>query len=196
MRRYAFFIGLFPILALRLIDKVVLNVTGSSIADKLQGGLLIAYYPLKISGGSISPVAVLLALIGIILISLLALRLIGGKYIERKYGTWDCGFEALNPRMQYSATGYSKPIRIVFRILFRPSREITLTGDHIYHPETIEYTTTSFPLFEKKLYDPIFENAMQFSKWIKFTVQTGSTRSYLLYIFAAILVLMAYNMFV
>ena len=30
----------------------------------------------------------------------------------------------LTPRMEYTATGFSKPIRMIFKALFRPRREV------------------------------------------------------------------------
>ena len=79
-------IGLFPVTILKLIDAVAFSITGSSVLTKLHGGFLIAYYPLQIAQNSISPLIILIALAVIILFSILTLRLIGGKYIERKYG--------------------------------------------------------------------------------------------------------------
>jgi NADH:ubiquinone oxidoreductase subunit 5 (subunit L)/multisubunit Na+/H+ antiporter MnhA subunit len=190
-----FAVGSFPLLILKLMDKVVFSLVGSSILEQLRGGFVIAYYSLNISGGSISPAVLLIALAGVIVLALVIIRIIGGKYIERTYGTWDCGFEALNSRMQYSSTGFSKPIKIVFRILFRPARKTVVTGDFPYHPESIEYTTTSEPIFEKYIYNPFYERIRKFSKRTSFKVQTGSIHNYLIYIFMTVLILMIYNMF-
>ena len=188
-------VGLFPMLILRLIDGTVLSFTGTSIFEQLKGGFITVYMPLTVTGNSISPSALVIALAAIIIISLLVIRVIGGKYIERKYGTWDCGFEALNSRMQYTSTGFSKPIKIVFRSLFRPSREIHITGSQPYHPETIEYTVSSESLVEKYFYNPFYEKITKYSRRIKYSIQTGNIRLYLLYIFFAVVILMVYNRF-
>ncbi|UWG95364.1 formate hydrogenlyase [Dehalobacter sp. DCM] len=190
-----FGIGLFPMIIIRILDPVVVSLGGGSIFGQLQGGFIMAYYPLTVQAGSISPIALLLALGGIFLLTLGVLRIVGGKYVERKYGTWDCGFDALNARMQYTATGFSKPIKIVFRILFRPTRKTLLEGDSFYYPDSIEYTTTVASIFEDYLYHPVIKLFERFSKRTKFRIQTGSIHSYLLYIFVAVLVLMLYNRF-
>lgn len=188
-------IGLFPMFILKVIDGVIVDLTGVSFIGQLKGGFLIAYYPMNISGNSISPLTIFTFIIGIILLTLLVIRLIGGKYIERKYGTWDCGFEALDSRMQYTATGFSKPIKIVFKILFRPTRKIKVTGKHPYQPESILYTTSSESIFEKYIYYPIYSKIKLFSKMMKYRVQTGNIHNYLIYIFIVILILMVYNRF-
>lgn len=185
--------GLFPMAVLQGIDKVTLGLTGQSIIGRLKGGFLLAFYPMNISGNAVSPVVIVGVLAGVILTALIVIRMIGGKYIERKYGTWDCGFEALNERMQYSATGYSKPIKIVFKALFRPTRSIKIEGDLTYHPESIEYTVSAEPIFERYLYGPLVRAVKNFSKKIKFRIQTGSIHTYLIYIFLAVLALMLYN---
>ena len=126
--------GLFPMAVFNVLDRVAASLGGVSQAAHMQGGFLFVSSPIAIPGNSISPLSLLCALAGIVLVSLVVVRIVGGTYIERKYGTWDCGFEALNARMQYTATGFSKPLKIVFRILFRPSRELKKSGSLPYHP--------------------------------------------------------------
>jgi formate hydrogenlyase subunit 3/multisubunit Na+/H+ antiporter MnhD subunit len=187
-------IGLFPVTFITGVDKVVSGLVGISILDKLQGGFIYAYYPLNISGNAISPLVILGVAIGIILIAILVIRIIGGKYIERIYGTWDCGFESLNSRMQYSATGFSKPLRIVLKILYRPSREIEIEeGTSSYFPTSIKYKVSTEQVFEKYFYGPLLRITKKFSRKVKFSVQTGSIHAYLVYIFIAVLILMLYN---
>jgi hydrogenase-4 component B len=189
-------IGIFPLVAIKLIDRASYGLLGSSILDQIQGGFLVSWYSMEFTSNRISSFEILAVLVVIILLSLLALRVLGGKYIERRYGTWDCGFEALNSRMQYTATGFSKPIRIIFRILFRPSRKRSTKGGTAYYPETIEYTVDSESVFEKYIYKPVFVRARIWSRRTKFTVQTGNIHNYLTYIFITVIVLMAYNSFI
>lgn len=186
--------GIFPMVFLSLADRIIVEVLGTPVLRQLEGGLFFAYAPLTVSGNSISPLSVL-AVLGLLIIgALLVMRIVGGKYIERKYGTWDCGFEALNSRMQYSATGFSKPLRIVFRILYRPGREVDVEkGQSPYFPQSVKYNLTSEPIFEKYLYNPVLRRMRKFSKRMKFTIQTGSIHMYLLYIFITLLALMLYN---
>ena len=188
-------IGLFPLTLLKLLQPVVAGISGGAVHTQFKGGLILAYYPLTVPAGSISPLTFGLALIAIILLVLLTVRIAFGKYVERNYGTWDCGFEALNSRMQYSATGYAKPIKIVFRTLFRPTRTTIVEGDSPYHPDSITYSTTVTSVFEKYMYEPLYRAILKFSKRTKFNVQTGKIQHYLLYIFALVLLLMVYNRF-
>jgi len=187
-------IGLFPMLFLNVIDKVVFSISGTTVTGELQGGFLIAYYPIDVSGNSITPASILVALVIIILAAAAVIRLVGGKATERKCGTWDCGFGELSPRMQYTATGFTKPLRIVLRILYRPGRELEIEeGDSSYFPLSKKYSVWTEPIFEKYVYGPLLNAVKKFSLRIKLSVQTGSTHAYLVYIFIAVLALMLYN---
>ncbi|KNZ41791.1 proton-conducting transporter membrane subunit [Acetobacterium bakii] len=186
--------GLFPGFFIDIADKVVRSLTGLSITANLQGGFLNATAPLVVSGNSIAPLEILIVILALIAGALLIIRLIGGKYIERKYGTWDCGFEALNSRMQYTATGFSKPLRIVFSILYRPGRKVEIEeGISSYFPTSIKYKVWTEPIFEKYFYNPVLNMVSKISLKIINTVQTGSIHAYLIYIFIAVLTLMLYN---
>lgn len=187
-------IGIAPSSFLYLVNNVVWDLAGTSIAGELQGKWFIVHYPVTISGNIISPLTLFVAMVIVIVLSLVVLRLIGGKYLERKYGTWDCGFQELNARMQYSATGFSKPIRIVFRILYRPGRNLEIEeGPSPYFPASLEYKITTESIFEKYLYKPVLEMVNKFSLKTKLSIQTGSIHMYLLYILITVLVLMFYN---
>ncbi len=187
-------IGLFPMLFLNVIDRVVSDISGTTVTGELQGGFLIAYYPVGISGNFIAPAEILIVSAIIILASAAVIRLVGGKAAERTYGTWDCGFGELNPRMQYTATGFTKPLRIVLRILYRPGRSLEIEeGDSSYFPASRKYSVWTEPIFEKYVYGPPLNAVKKLSLKVKLSVQTGSTHAYLVYIFIAVLALMLYN---
>jgi hydrogenase-4 component B len=187
--------GLFPGVFIRVLSGVVESLGGANILGQLKGGFVAAWVPLTVSGNSISPLGLFVILAAFAAIVLVVVRIVGGKVLLRRYGTWDCGYEALNARMQYTATGFSKPLKIVFKILFRPNRELKVRGGLPYHPQSMEYTVSSESIFEKYLYEPVTGFAKRLSNKAKYSVQTGSIRRYLAYIFFALIALMLYNIF-
>lgn len=188
--------GLVPALIVLLAGPVVKDLTGQPLGGLINGwfGLGNGAAAAVGSAAEISPLLVLLALTVLVIAILILVRLVGGKYIERRYGTWDCGFEALNARMQYSSAGFAKPLKIVFRILFRPSRSLKTTGRLPYHPERLEYSVSSESLIEKYLYDPLARFVHNLSLKARSTIQTGSIRRYLAYLLIALLAVMLYNL--
>jgi len=185
--------GLFPRIAVNLLNGIVSDLLGVPIKDQLTGNVLLVSFPLHINQNAISPALALGLCVVVVLLTLLFLRGIGGKYSQRIYGTWDCGFKALTPRMQYSGRAFSKPIKIVFRMFIKSTRELKLVGDAVYHPESIEYNVKTESALEKNVYLPFIRGVSALSEKLKFMIQTGSVHAYLLYIFAAVLVLMLYN---
>lgn len=185
--------GLFPRLAVNLFNGIVSEMQGVSISDHLNGNIFVLSFPMSINQNAISSALAIGLSVGVILLALLVLRGVGGKYVKRVYGTWDCGFKALTPRMQFSGRAFSKPVKIVFRIFIKSTRELKLVGDAPYHPESIEYNVKTESAIEKYVYFPFIRGISTLSEKLKFMIQTGSVHAYLLYIFVAVLLLMLYN---
>ncbi len=185
--------GLFPRVVVNLLNGIVMDFQGVSIKDQLNGNYLLLSFPVQLNQNAISPALALGLCVIVIVLALLFLRGIGGRYAQRIYGTWDCGFKVLTPRMQYSGRAFSKPLKIVFRIFIRSTRELKLMGDAQYHPESIEYNVRTESSLEKYVYLPIIRGISTLAIKLKFMIQTGSVHAYLLYIFVAVLVLMLYN---
>ncbi len=186
-------LGIFPTLALSLIDRVNVEIIGTTLITDLQGGLFFVYYPLSINKNVISPIAVVIIGAVIAGAAFIFVKLAGGNSKERKYRTWDCGFIGLNPRMQYSATGFSKPLRIVLKPLYMPGREVkTEEGASIYYHKSIKYIVSTQSLFEIYFYSPVIRLFTQFSKRTRRSIQTGSIHAYLIYIFVTIIALLVY----
>jgi formate hydrogenlyase subunit 3/multisubunit Na+/H+ antiporter MnhD subunit len=185
--------GLFPRIPLLLVDRILQSLQGVSLGGKLSGNLLLVSFPVEINQNAISPALAAVLGAALVLGALLCLRVVGGKYIQRVYGTWDCGFKALTPRMQYSGRAFSKPIKIVFRIFIKSTRELKMVGEDQYHPESIEYSVKTESTLEKYIYVPFTKGVSALSEKLKFMIQTGSVHAYLMYIFIAVLILMLYN---
>ena len=117
------------------------------------------------SGGAVSPLLLLGALIVITMFILLFYKSLNIK--KRVYHTWACGYEA-TPKSQYSATGFAGPIRRFFNWLYNP--EIHTHTEMIQGHKT-KFTSSIFevhikPLFEKSLYD----NTKKFTNFISYIV--------------------------
>ncbi|HEY9059993.1 MAG TPA: proton-conducting transporter membrane subunit [Pseudobacteroides sp.] len=188
--------GLFPNVILILLNKISLSIVKTSVIPDLKGISSFVYYPKGLDANKISPMFLFAAGVILAAVVFLVVKLINRGTKERTYGTWDCGFKELNPRMQYTATGFSKPLRIVFRAIYRPSRELqTEEGTSPYYPKTIKYVVLTQSVFEKYLYIPLTGLFTAFSGRVRRLVQTGSVHTYLLYIFITIVGLLIYYRF-
>ncbi|NJD03022.1 MAG: hydrogenase 4 subunit B [Ruminiclostridium sp.] len=187
------FLGVLPSFFVKLLDAVNLQLFDTAITGNISSFSSFISYPLKAGGASIFPAGLLL--IALLLFSILAFIIIltTSKTKIRKYGTWDCGYKNPDSGMQYSATGFSKPARIVFRSIFRPQRELKVEdGIGPYFVKAAKYNVSTLSVFEKYFYNPLIKKVINFARKARFTIQTGSIHTYLLYIFVTILLMFVY----
>jgi hydrogenase-4 component B len=139
---------------------------------------------------SVAPSLILALLAGFAALPILAAVLMGGRIRTRIAKTWVCGIETLRPRMQYTATGFSKPIRLIFSAIYRARHEIEISEDTSpYFKPEIRYEMTMEHVFEEQLYKPAMRGVLSVAR-IGRKIQTGHIQSYLAYIFIILVVLL------
>jgi hydrogenase-4 component B len=117
------------------------------------------------------------------------------KRRERMERTWACGLPGLTSRMQYTSTVFSKPIRFVFSMVYRPDRTVErLPADQPYFPASITYRSVRTTSYEKAIYRPFVELFLSAARQLR-RLQTGNIQVYLLYIFLALVLLLAFLRF-
>jgi hydrogenase-4 component B len=144
-------------------------------------------------GGSVSTAGIAAMLV--LLTLLLALLLFAGRRNRRRASgpTWDCGLPGLTAANEYTATGFSKAFRMIFKALYRPKREIQADFDvSAYYPTAIRFESEIEPTFEKHVYDPLKEWLFRTASRMR-SVQAGSIHAYLAYIFVALLALLLFG---
>ena len=100
--------------------------------------------------------------------------------------SWDCGFGPLNPRMQYTATAFTMPIRRIFGPVW-PKKEhyhppAKAGGKGRYHLHIGDWAWL-------KLYEPIGRLLLRAAKRMAM-IQGGNIRAYLTYSFFTLIVLL------
>jgi hydrogenase-4 component B len=186
------FLGLFPTVFLRLLDPVTGQLTGERIAGRLSvanGLVLSAVVP---DGGTVSTLGI--AVLGLCLLVVpFALWLVFARGSTTRIGpTWDCGLKGLTPQMEYTATGFSKPIRMIFKALFRPRREVQREYDYSpYFARTVRFEAHVEEVFETRIYRPLNRMVLRLSLRMR-ALQAGSIQAYLIYIFITLLLLLMF----
>jgi hydrogenase-4 component B len=164
----ALLIGVFPQAALRLVLPAARQLCGGlALPPRLQFVELL---------GNVSLAALLLlGLAG----ALLGLRawLLRGRPVERTR-TWDCGYQAGTPRMQYTASSFAAPVlELVNPVLALETRLEASAG---FFPRRASFRTLPGNIFEAWLIKPAIRQIHRFLE--RFTwIQSGSTQRYLLY---------------
>jgi hydrogenase-4 component B len=91
--------------------------------------------------------------------------------------------------MQYTAASFAKPVRLFFSRILLPERTISV----VYHgasplPRLIGYTGRVPALFDERLYEPARNAAVWMAGRVRL-LQAGSVQLYLLYMMAALILL-------
>jgi hydrogenase-4 component B len=186
------FLGLFPTVFLKLFDPLTQQLTGQQLSALLSSAHGLVLSGAAPTGGTVSTLG--LALMAVCLLPVpLGLWLVFGRGTKTRRGpTWDCGLQGLTPRMEYTATGFSKPIRMIFKALFRPRREVQREYDFSpYFAKTLRFESHVEEVFQTRVYRPFYWMVWYFSRRMR-ALQAGSLQAYLIYIFVTLLALLIF----
>ena len=179
-------LGLFPGVVLRVLGRVLMSLPGlQPPASPAWGGLGMA------SGGGafdhVVPVVFAAALVcGMALAAALAART---GFAARRVPTWGCGGE-LSAQTEYTATAFSKPLMMIFRAVYRPTRQVeSLAEVSPYFPQEVRYHAEIEPTFERYVYGPLLRAILRVANGLK-VLQAGSLHAYLAYVIALVVWLM------
>jgi hydrogenase-4 component B len=182
-------LGLTPMVVIPMIDGVVAPFTGAQLAQSVISEHGWALMPMGAEFASISTPVLLLLLAITIAVVVLAVVLIAGRLQRRFYKTWGCGIN-VKPRMEYTATGFSQPIRQVFSTIYRPTVKVEkdMLETSRYFAKRMRFEVHIEPTFQRYLYDPVVRVFNVLANRLR-VVQAGSLHLYLAYIFLTLLVL-------
>jgi hydrogenase-4 component B len=186
------FLGLFPTSFLKWIDPVTQQFTGVRLSADLTaagGWALTAAGPER---GSVSTLGLTLVGLSLLVVPLILSGLFARRARTRRAATWDCGLRGLTPQMEYTATGFSKPIRMIFKALFRPRREVQREYDFSpYFARNIRFESHVEEVFQTRIYRPLNRLVLRGSRRLR-ALQAGSIQAYLIYIFITLLCLLLF----
>ncbi len=184
-------LGLAPGIVLGVLNPLAGSLPGtaaSAPAVLREGGVILP----ATGTSSISPAALGALLAAGIALPLGAGVLIAGRMRRRTAMTWACGQPAISPRMQYTATGFSKPIRMIFANIYRATHEIEISEESSpYFRPDISYELRTESVFLKYLYEPAYRFIVGAARVFR-RVQTGHLQTYLAYIFITLVLLLLF----
>jgi hypothetical protein len=172
-----FSIGLAPLTVAPVLECAMEPFTSGTVAARVRLVDLAPLVPLSAMG---------VALIGV--------SSLGGLIIARKRpvgdrsaGTWDCGYAAPSPSMQYTSSSFAQMLVSLFGWLLRPKLQV-------HHPAGLFARTGAFhsqvddTALERAIL-PAFRGVATLFGWLR-VLQPGSIQLYLLYVFATLVALL------
>jgi hydrogenase-4 component B len=173
-------LGLFPGVVLTALGGVTASLPGLSSSSGMVRGAL----GMAVGAGpfaQVTPAALGLVLLGGLGAAAMLVVLTRAGRAIRRAPTWGCG-GTLNPRTEYTATAFSKPLLLVFREVYRPTRELEALAEvSPYFPQEVRYRVEIEPTFERHLYDPLARGVIRIAERMK-VLQAGSLHAYLGYV--------------
>jgi hydrogenase-4 component B len=155
-------------------------------AEMVRGALGMAAAPGPFA--TVIPATLGLALIGGLGVAALVGAVMHAGFVLRRVPTWGCG-GTLNSITEYTATAFSKPLMMIFRAIYRPTREVeALAKVSPYFPQEVRYHVEIEPTFERYVYGPLTQTVLRLADFMKI-LQAGSLHAYLGYVIALVLTL-------
>jgi hydrogenase-4 component B len=184
-----FLLGIFPTFVIRWMDVLTERLVGGNIGITAGKFGWMWLTPIAHERASYSGFNVFIGIAGVILVAWLFLHT--KRSAVRRVPIWDCGFEKINARMQYTATSFSMPIRRIFGFLFyiREETHAVEPVRHPVYPEKLQYRLRVRDRFRYWLYQPVEEAAYFVARKVG-RLQQGRIQMYLIYSFVTIIVLL------
>lgn len=167
------------------------QVSGTSVPqDTVRGSLVVSP-----NGATLNMAVVLVGLLAALLLvfGLVWLTSRRQKVVYSKI--WACGYQHMpSRRAEITATGFARTLIIVYKRLFRPSRQLDMEPigpDLRYFAKSSMVTLDIVDIFDAYMYRPLHPFLDRFSQQVK-KVQSGNLNQYLLYIFVLLIGLMVW----
>ncbi len=169
--------------ALRAVSEQILQ-TGSA-----QPGRIAAVVSWPRAGEAASYAALTSGLLVVVAAAGLALLVGRAGARARRVDTWVCGITP-EPAFQYTATSFTKPIRLFFYRILLPERAVVTE----YHPGTrfpvsIHYQSEVTLILEDRVFRPAHALSIRLAQLAR-RLQNGAIQLYLAYIVIAVLILL------
>lgn len=184
-------LGVLPPFMISWMDPIAGKLVNGTISASASGLGWMWLTPIAAERASYSAPIAFLGILAVVIIAYLLLHARPGAI--HRGPIWDCGFEKLTNRMQYTATSFSMPLRRIFGFLFHIKEHVRQLppATHPAFPERLHYHLRVRDRFWGWLYQPIVDASFWISRRIG-RLQQGRIQIYLIYSFLTIVVLLMF----
>jgi NADH:ubiquinone oxidoreductase subunit 5 (subunit L)/multisubunit Na+/H+ antiporter MnhA subunit len=186
-----FLVGIFPSVIIALINRVSGQLLAQTLSnDSALSWLWITPVAASAEQASYSPllVAVGAGIAGCFTFWYLRRN---PETVLRRSATWDCGFGGLTPRMQYTSSAFTMPIRRIFARAWIIDEQVNkdMQGAMNQDVAAVHYSLHIQDHSWPWLYQPLERGVSNLAKQVG-RIQTGNIRTYLGYSFVTLLLLL------
>jgi len=184
-------LGVLPTFMINWMDPLLEELVGGSLASSAAGMGWMWLTPIAPERASYSGPIAFVGILVVVLVVYLLLHVRPGAI--HRVPIWDCGFEKLTSRMQYTATAFSQPLRRVFKFLFSVKEQARHMPPfhHPAFPERVQYTLRVRDRIWGWMYQPIVDASFWVSRKVG-KLQHGRIQIYLVYSFVTVILLLLF----
>jgi len=184
-------LGVLPNLVIGWVDVIPEMLVGGKIGATAQASGWMWLTPVAKERASYSAPLVFSGIVLVVGIAYLAFR--ARAVSARRAPLWDCGFEKVTNRMQYTSMSFSMPIRRIFGFVFSIKETVRVTGrrNAAFFPERFVYHIRIRDHIWNFGYKPIAEASFWLSRKVG-RLQHGRIQIYLLYSFLTLILLLVF----
>ncbi|MGC8628546.1 MAG: hypothetical protein ACP5VR_13555, partial [Acidimicrobiales bacterium] len=167
------------------LDHVTRGVTGVELRpDLLVPDLTVI--PAHTDFSAFSPTYLAAFLVAVTAVPVLIYLAARPRGTRQRVGVWDGGIMDFRPRLQYTATTFANPVKVIFERLYRPDIHVDRASeDPAGLSGPVHYRMQVVPVFEKYLYRPVEQFFRRLSRMLQ-PVQSGDVNWYLLYVLVVV----------
>jgi hydrogenase-4 component B len=184
-------LGVLPVPLIGLLTRTVAPFLGEAPAATLAAGDWYAVgFTAATAAGTMSPAALTALLLAGAAAAFAGYRLYGRASCAAGE-TWTCGIVP-NARMEYTATGFSDPIRRAFRAVLLPKPDVVTEDGHRYFGRRMVFHVKITYVFTELIYRPASRGTVALAHFMK-RLQTGSVQLYVGYIMAVTIAVLVWS---
>lgn len=184
-------LGVLPTYVIGWLDQIAQQFLGGHTASVAGRFGWLWLTPVSQERAAYSGPVVFTVILAVVAIVYLLLHVRGAAI--RRAPLWDCGFERITPRMQYTATAFAMPIRRVLGFLFdiREQVELISPQNHPVMADHIRYRLRVRDRIWGWLYTPLADVSFWIARLVG-KLQQGRIQIYLMYSFVTLIVLLVF----
>jgi hydrogenase-4 component B len=184
-------LGVLPTWVIGWLDIIPMRLFNGQIASSAGTFGWMWLTPSSHERASYSAPMVCIGILAVVAVTYFLLHVRGAAI--RRAPLWDCGFEKITPRMQYTATAFAMPIRRVLGFLFdiREQVELVSPQNHPVMADSLRYRLRIRDRFWGWFYAPLADSAFWVARLVG-KLQQGRIQVYLLYSFVTLIVLLVF----
>ncbi len=184
-------LGILPTVVIDWMDRVPEQLVGARISKTAGAFGWMWLTPIAQDRASYSGPIVFAVILSVIAVAYLLLHVRSGAL--HRVPLWDCGFEKVTRRMQYTSSSFAMPLRRIFGFFFSVSERLKRApqAGHPAFPVQLHYSLRIRDRFWGWLYAPLVRSSFWIARQVG-RLQQGRIQSYLIYSFMTIIVLLMF----